>query len=55
MPLCPWGREWLGSGCSIRFKIPGALFCVIVICHLTTAELGWRERSLLHIDRYRGL
>ena len=55
MPVCPWFCKWLGSGRSIYFKLVGALFCVIVICHLTAAKLGWWERSLLHIDGYHGL
>ena len=55
MPVRPWLCEWLGSGRRIRVKVPGAFRRVIVICHLTSAKLGRRERSLLYIDGYRGL
>ena len=55
MPVFPWHCEWLGSGCRIHFKVPSTFCCVIVICPLTAAKLGRRERSLLHIDGYGGL
>ena len=54
-PVCPRFCERLGSGCSIRFKVPGAFYRVFVICHLTAAKLGGRKRCLLHLDGYSGL
>ena len=55
MPVFPWLCEWFGSDCVVHFKVSGAICCVIIICHLTAAKLGWRERSLLHISRYHDL
>ena len=55
MQGCAWFCEWLGSGYRIRLEVPGAFHCLIVICPLTAAKLGWRKRSLLHINGCRSL
>ena len=55
MPICLGLCQWSGPGCRVRFKVSCTIRCVIIICHLAPAKLGWRERSVLYIDGYRGL
>ena len=39
----------------MRRKVLGTFRYVIIICRLTAAKLGRRERSLLHLDGDRDL
>jgi hypothetical protein len=52
MPVCPWFLVQ-AVGSVLRSLAPSGASSLFA--HLTAAKLGWWERSLLHIDRYRGL